>query len=406
MITVASRTKRHVSLTVQMRDRETVRPLELFFDLVFVLGFTQCTALMSHEPTWSGVGQGILALAVLWWAWVCFTWLTSAVEPEEGWVRLVMLAAMTALLVAALCVPEAFGDRALAFALAYGVVRASHIGLFLLATRDSPTRRVVNRIATSTALAVPLLVAAAFVDGAAQVALWVLAIALDWGLPAVTGDQEWRLAPVHFAERHNLVIIIALGESVIALGTGAEVDLTSKVIIAAGLGLWLAAALWWTYFDVVALVTERRLVQAAEGHERNRLARESYAYLHFPMVAGIVLGAFGLHEVLAHPLEPLDAVHAFALLGGTAIYLLAHVGLRLRNAHTINIERLGLAVLLFALIPAAVEVDSLVTVAAVDVLLWAMIAYETFYVYDERRLALRHGLEVDYPGIHSSDGPG
>ena len=124
------------------------------------------------------------------------------------------------------------------------------------------------------------------------------------------------------------------------------------MIAAAVLGLGLASALWWIYFDVVALVTERRLMQAPEGHQRNKLARDSYSYLHFPMVAGIVLGALGLEETLAHIDEPLDTVHAFALLGGTAIYLLAHVALRLRNAHTINVERLVLAVVLFALIAA------------------------------------------------------
>ena len=117
------------------------------------------------------------------------------------------------------------------------------------------------------------------------------------------------------------------------------------MITAAVLGIGLASALWWIYFDVVALVTERRLTQAPEGRDRNALARDSYSYLHFPMVAGIVLGALGLEETLAHADEPLDDVHAFALLGGTAIYLLAHVALRLRNAHTINVERLALAVL-------------------------------------------------------------
>jgi low temperature requirement protein LtrA len=226
----------------------------------------------------------------------------------------------------------------------------------------------------------------------------MLAILLDWGLPAVIGDQEWRISPAHFAERHSLVIIIALGESIVALGAGAQGELTGKVIVAAALGLWLSAALWWTYFDVVGLVTERRLAQAPEGHERNRLARESYAYLHFPMVAGIVLGAFGLHEVLAHPDEPLDSVHGFALLGGTAIYLLSHVALRLRNAHTVNVERLALAVVLFALIPATVHVVALVSVAAVNVLMWAMIAYENLVLYDDRRDALRRGLEIDVPG--------
>ena len=192
-------------------------------------------------------------------------------------------------------------------------------------------------------------------NGGVQATLWVAAILIDWCVSPLFGVAEWRLVPAHFAERHNLVIILALGESIVALGVGAEIDLTATVILAAVLGMGLASALWWIYFDVVALVTERRLVQAAEGRPRNTLARDSYSYLHFPMVAGIVLAALGLEETLAHVDEPLDAVHAFALLGGTAIYLLAHVVLRLRNARTVNVERLALAVLLLALIAAAVE---------------------------------------------------
>jgi low temperature requirement protein LtrA len=388
-------------LHIEPRERESVRPLELFFDLVFVLGFTQCTALMAAQPDWEGIGRGMLALAALWWAWVCYAWLTSLIDPEEGSVRLVMFASMAGLLIVALCLPEAFGDRALGFAIAYGVVRAGHVALYLIASRDSPSlHRSVVGFAVSTASTIGLLVAASFADGGVQAALWLAAILLDWGAPATFGVGSWRLVPAHFAERHNLVIILALGESIVALGVGVSVDLTAEVIVAAVLGVGLASALWWIYFDVVALVTEQRLMRATEGRERNSLARDSYSYLHFPMVAGIILGALGLEETLAHVDEPLDAVHAFALLGGTATYLLAHVALRLRNAHSINRERLALALLLFALIAAAVHVDALVTVAAVNVLLWAMIAYETFFVYGEQRYRLRHGLEVDIPGSH------
>ena len=307
-----------------------------------MLGFTQCTALMAAQPTWSGVGRGMLTLAVIWWAWVCYAWLTSLIDPEEGSVRIVMFLAMTGLLVVALCVPEAFGDRALGFAIAYGVVRLGHIALYSIATRDIPDiHRWVLNFAANTAVVIGLLVAASFVDGGAQAALWIVAILIDWIGPAMSGVATWRLVPAHFAERHNLVIIIALGESIVALGTGAEVEFTAPVITAAALGVGLASALWWIYFDVVALVTARRLVQAPEGRERNALARDSYSYLHFPMVAGIVLGAFGVHEVLVHVDEPLDSVHAFALLGGTAMYLLAHVVLRLRNARTISVQRLA-----------------------------------------------------------------
>ena len=385
-------------INAELRDGETVKPLELFFDLAFVLAFTQCTALMVSNPTWQGLGRGVLVLAVLWWAWVGYAWLTSVINPEEGVVRIVMFVAMAGLLVMALCVPEVFGDRALEFAVAYGVVRTAHIALFVLASRDDPELRTsVVGLAISTAIGVGLIVAAAFVDGPGQEGLWVAAIFLDWGGPALFGASGWRLAPRHFAERHNLIIILALGESIVAIGIGAQVDLTTGVIVAAILGIGLAAALWWIYFDVVALVTERRLIAAPQGRERNRLARDSYSYLHFPMVAGIVLAALGLEATIAHVDAALPVEEAFALLGGVAIYLLAHVALRLRSAHTLNRQRLVLAVVLFALIPAATEISALITLGIVNVLLWAMIAYETAR-YDDRRYRLRHGLDPDLGG--------
>jgi low temperature requirement protein LtrA len=386
---------RRPRLGSELREQESVKPLELYFDLVFVLGFTQCTALMVHDPTWEGLARGLLVLAVLWWAWVGYAWLTSVIDPEEGAVRLVMFGAMAGLLVVGLCVPEAFGDRALTFAVAYAVVRVAHIALFLLPGRqDRELHHSVVGLSVSMAVAVGLLVGASFVDGVAQGLLWVAALVVDAGSPAVFGARGWRLVPGHFAERHNLIIILALGESIVALGVGAEADLTATVITAVVLGVALASALWWTYFDVVALVTARRLAAAPAGPERNRLARDSYTYLHFPMVAGIVLAALGVHEVLAHVDEPLDAVYATALLGGPALYLLGHVALRLRNARTLNVQRLVLAVVLVALIPAARQVDSLVALAGVNVVLWAMIAYETA-TYDERRYNLRHGLDPD-----------
>jgi len=391
--------KRAPRLSAELRERESVKPLELFFDLVFVIGFTQCTALMAAQPDWSGIGHGMLVLAMLWWAWAGFAWLTSLIEPEEGSVRLLMFAAMAVLLIVALSVPQAFGDRALSFAIAYGAVRLGHIALYLIASRYKPGfGRWVLGYAANTTVVIGLLVGGAFVGGGVQVTLWVTAVVLDWVGPATFGVNDWRLVPSHFAERHNLVIILALGESIVALGVGAEVDLTAQVVVAAVLGLGLASALWWIYFDVVALVTERRLMRAAEGRERNALARDSYSYLHFPMVAGIVLAALGLEETLLHVVNPLDAVHAFTLLGGTAIYLLAHVGLRFRNARTINIERLILAVSLLALIPVSANFSALVTIGALNVLVWVMIVYETIFVYDERRYQLRHGMEIDIPG--------
>jgi low temperature requirement protein LtrA len=379
-----------------MREGEQVKPLELFFDLVFVLAITQCTALMSDHPTWDGIAQGMLVLGVLWWAWCGYAWLTSVVDPEEGAVRLVIFAAMAAFLIVALCVPEAFGGLALEFALAYAAVRIAHIALFLLASRDEPALResVIIGLGGSTALGVGLLVCASFLDGVAQGALWGVALGFDMAGPYFFGVEGWKLVPGHFAERHGLIMIIALGESIVAIGVGAEAGLTIGQAAAAVLGVALICELWWLYFDVVALVAARRLAGAAEGRERNAMARDSYSYLHLPMVAGIILVALGLKKTLGDVEDPLKTVPAFALLGGVALYLLAHVAFRLRNVHTLNRQRLGLALLLFALVPLAAEVPAIAAVAAVTVMVGAMISYETIS-YGEARARVRRQLAAE-----------
>jgi low temperature requirement protein LtrA len=381
-------------LSAALREDERVTPLELFFDLVFVLAITQCTTLMSHHPTWSGLAQGLLVLGVLWWSWVGYAWLTSVIDPEEGAVRLVMFAAMAAFLIVSLCVPDVFGNLALTFAVAYGVVRGAQLALFRIASRDDPDLRYsVSGLAVSTAIGVGLLAGASLFDGLAQGALWALALALDMGGPYFFGSEGWKLVPGHFAERHGLVIIIALGESIVALGVGAQGGLSVGVGVAAVLGVALVAELWWTYFDVVALVSSRRLIRAVEGRERNELARDSYSYIHFPMVAGIVLVALGLKKTLGHVGDPLETVPAFALLGGVAFYLLGLVAFRFRQIHTVNWQRLGLAIGMFALLPAAVALPALASLGIVTALLCAMIAYETLS-YGESRSRIRHDPEA------------
>jgi low temperature requirement protein LtrA len=379
------------------RSEDRVTPLELFFDLVFVLALTQCTALMAHDTTWVGLAKGLLVLGVMWWSWVGYAWLTSVVDPEEGAVRFAIFAAMAALLVVALCVPEVFRDTALLFACAYAVVRAAQIALFLLASRDDPTlRRSVTGLAASTAIGVGLLVAASFADGGLQLGLWALALLLDMGGPYLFGSEGWTLAPRHFAERHGLIIIIALGESIVAIGVGSRAGVDAGVVAAAVLGVAVAGALWWLYFDVVALVAERRLSKAAPGREQNEVARDSFSYLHFPMVAGIVLLALGLKKTLAHVDEALDTVPAVAMLGGTALYLLAHVAFRWRNVHRFSTARLLCALVLAALIGAAVELPALATLAILAALLSALIAYETV-AFAELREKMRHQLTREAP---------
>jgi low temperature requirement protein LtrA len=383
-------TDRPHRLSATLREESRVTPLELFFDLVFVLALTQCTALMADQPTWEGLAKGLLVLGVMWWSWVGYAWLTSVVNPEEGAVRLVVFAAMAAFLVVALCVPGAFTDEALLFACAYAIVRFSQIALFVLASRDDPgLRHAVWGLLASTAVGVGLLVAASFADGALQGALWAVALTLDMGGPLIIDPSGWRLEPGHFAERHGLIVIIALGESIVAIGVGAEAGVTTGVVVAACIGIVIAAALWWLYFDVVALVAERRLSNAAPGRERNTIARDSFSYLHLPMVAGIVLVALGLKKTLEHVEDPLKVVPAAALLGGAAIYLLAHVAFRWRNVHRFSRQRLIAAIVLVALLPVAVEISALAATAIVAVLLAAVIVFETSR-QAELRDRLRH----------------
>jgi low temperature requirement protein LtrA len=370
---------RHSRLSGIRREGERVTPLELFFDLVFVLAITQCTGLMSHDQSWSGLVQGLLILCVLWWAWVGYAWLTSVVDPEALAIRGVIFVAMAAMLIVAICVQEAFGNLALTFALGIGVFRGAHIALFLLAgaaTDDGDLRRSVIGLAVSTGIAVGILALASFFDGVAQGALWALAIFLDMAGPYFFGSEGWKLVPGHFAERHGLIVIIALGESIVAIGVGASGNLDLGIGSAAVLGVFLAAALWWAYFDVVALISARRLGEAEPGRVQNELARDSYSYIHLLMVAGIVLVAFGMKVTIGHHGDELAYVPASALLGGLSLYLLGLVAFRYRHVRTLNRHRFGLALVLLFLIPVATAVPALVALAAAVLLVWAMIAYE------------------------------
>ncbi|MFL5843627.1 MAG: low temperature requirement protein A [Solirubrobacteraceae bacterium] len=359
-------------------EDERVTPLELFFDLVFVLALTQCTALMAAEPTWEGFGKAALVLAMLWWSWSGYAWLTSVVDPEDDVVRLTIFAAMTAFLMAALAVPRAFEDDALVFAAAYAVVRAAHIALFWLASREDPgLRTAVTGLGISTLLASGLLAAASATDGTLQALLWLVALVVDIGVPLLLIDADgWRMVPQHFAERFGLIVIIALGESIVAIGVGVESGITLGVAAAAVLAMIVAAALWWMYFDVVALVAAKRLENAAPGRERNSIGRDSYGILHLPMIAGIVFIALGFKKTLGHVDEHLKVETATALLGGTSAYLLAHVAFRWRNIHTLNRQRLAMSVVLVALIPLAVEISALATLGMLTVLLAGLVAYE------------------------------
>ena len=366
-------------------DEERVMPLELFFDLVFVFAITQVTAFIADDPTWKGLLRGMLILAVVWWAWVAYSWLTDTLDTEEDRTRIVMFMAMAAMFVVSLAIPGAFNDDALLFAVAYGLVRAGHILLYGYAANDTGVKQAVKRLAPSAFVGCALLVVASFLDGTAQGLVWAVAIAIDFAGPVLAGMEGWTLHPGHFAERHALIIIIAFGELIVATGVGAQgLELDGAVVAAAVIGIALAAALWWAYFDVVALVAERHLRQARDLTQI-KMARDSYSFIHFLLIAGIVLVALGAKKTIGTVDEPLKIVPATALCGGVAVYLLGHIAFRLRNIGSVNKQRLVVAVLAAAFIPVATEVDALVTLSAMAALACGLIAYEAIRFAEARR---------------------
>jgi low temperature requirement protein LtrA len=371
-------------------DEHQVTPLELFFDLTFVFAVTQVTILLADDPTWGGVLRGMLVLAALWWAWSVYAWLTSAMDVDEGGVRLAMFASMGAMLVVALAVPGAFGDDAVLFGVAYLLVRLLHLVLSAAVARNDPDRRdALFRFAPTAMVGASLLVFAGFIEGDVRIAVWLVALAIDYLGPAVVGvGRGWRVAPEHFAERHALILLIALGESIIAIGVGAGFELDTGVIVAAALGIVVVSALWWLYFDVAAIFARRRLMQA-KGVELHRLALHAYSYLHLPMVAGIVLFALGLKTTLGQVGETLDTVPAVGLCGGAALYLLGHIAFLFRTTGRVFRRRTVGAMVLLALVPAAVAIPALVALALVSAVCSLVVAYEVLR-YREDRVRVRH----------------
>ena len=381
----------------RIAEAHAVTPLELFFDLVFVFALTQVTTLMADDLTWLGVLRGFAVLTVVWWAWVGFSWLTNSIRIDDDLAsRLVILTTMAAMLLVGIAAPGAFGDYALLFAVAYLVVRLLHIALYAVTTRTDPeVFRAVLRLAPGMVIAPLIILGASFVaPGPWRAALWTVAIVIDVATPLVAGTAGWRIDAPHFTERHGLVIIIALGESIVALGVAAASEtLTSGVIAAVLLGMVLVAAMWWLYFDLVAVVAERRL-EALSGRAQTSMARDSYSYVHLFMVFGIVLVALGLKKSLLDVDAPLKTVALAALLGGLAVYLLAHVAFRLRNIGSLNVQRLVLAIVLVVLIPVCSSLSALLVLAITTGLTVLLVAYEVVR-FRSFRHEVRHHVEHD-----------
>jgi low temperature requirement protein LtrA len=326
----------------------------------------------------------MLVLAALWWAWGAYAWLTNEIDADADLTRLAVFTSMAAMLIAALAVPSAFGDDGVTFGCAYFVVRLMHVVLFTGASSHASVRAAMSRLAITALPASVLLVIAGFLDGSPQIALWLVALAIDYGGPLVFGVTGFRVSASHFTERFALIMIIALGESIVAVGVGAAgLELDRGVMAAAALGVVITCALWWAYFDWMAIHAER-VFSRAESDERARLARDAFSYLHMPMVAGIILVALGIKKTISDVNEPLGDIEAAALMGGIALYLLAHVGFRLRLHSGLGRGRLLTAVVCLALIPLAQSVDAIAALAMAAAVSSALIAYEVFRFADAR----------------------
>ncbi len=392
-------------MSEQHVEREQrVTPLELFFDLVFVFGFTQVTTVLSDDPTWGGLGHGLLILTALWWAWAAFAWLTNTVDLGVGGVWGAMLVAMAAMFVAALAVPDVFGRHGVVFGVAFLIVNVMYLTLHALAARgDRDLLAAILRNAPWALAGATLIIAAGFVHGGLRPMLWLAALAVGLFGPLLGGISGWRVQPAHFVERHGLIVIIAIGESLIAIGLGArETGLGTGVIVAAVLGLVVVTSFWLAYFDFFQIRGEQMLTNRT-GAERTALARDVYTYLHLPMVAGIVLFAFAMKTTLAHVGDELDTIPAVGLCGGPALYLIAYVALRLRVSRTLGRGRLVAAVACALLWPIAVVVPALMALTLVAAVWVALHAYEIIWWREARTRtrALRVPASASETGGHA-----
>src|SRR5919107_1103701 len=311
---------------------QRVSTLELFYDLVFVFAITQVSHLLLEHLTWAGAGQALIVLLAVWWSWNYTTWTTNELDTETISVRLLLLALMLVSLLMAVANPDGFGEHALLFAVSYVAVQVGrHVFLtFVAAEPRTIERERAGRILTWFVAAGVLWIAGALVDGPARVALWLAALALDYGAPLVLfwvpgrprlEGATWDVGTEHFAERFGLFIILALGESIVLTGaTTSESDLTSATILAFVMAFLASASIWWLYFTSVARVGEHYL---AVSEDRTTLARDAYTYLHVVFAAGIIMTAVGDELVIAHPTEVLPPQEVTAVAAGPAIYLVA-----------------------------------------------------------------------------------
>ncbi len=329
-------------------EEQRTTTLELFYDLVFVFAITQISHLLIDHLTWRGLGQAAVCLLVVWWAWNYTTWVTNELDPESMVVRLLLIALTLATLLLAIAIPRAFGSRALLFAGSYVAMQVGrHAFLaFASAGRGTLERQRAAQILVWFLVAGVLWIAGALASEPARAVLWLAALAIDYAGPLCLyrlpgrelAPSAWEVETAHFAERFQLFVIIALGESIVVTGaTTSGLELDAARVLAFALAFLATAALWWLYFDYVARIAQRRLELAPS---RTVAARNGYTYLHVVLVAGIILVAVGDDFVISRPSEELAAAEVAAVVAGPAVYLLGHALFRLVMAGSVSSKRL------------------------------------------------------------------
>jgi low temperature requirement protein LtrA len=359
---------------------ERVSTLELFFDLVFVFTVTQLTTVLTHELSWTSLGQVMLMLAIIWWMYAGYAWLTNAVSTRGVARRAALLGGMAGYLVLALAIPHAFSGSGLAFGIAYAVVVTVHSTLYVRLASDRSAQAIRGIVPFNLASA-GLVVIGGALGGTAQAVLWTAAVALEWLTPQLAGggenQQEFEIRPAHFVERHGLVIIVAIGESVVAIGIGAAgLPVDADLVVVAILGLLLSAGMWWAYFGADDDAQAEEALTRAPAHERPWMALYGFGVAHYFLLLGVVLVAVGLKKGTGHAYDELTAAQALTLGGGVALFLAADVAFRRVLRLGRSMHRAVAAVAALATAPLGSEVAAAAQLGALALVLATALAGE------------------------------
>jgi low temperature requirement protein LtrA len=369
-------------LTIPELDEDfTADPVELFFDLAFVFAFSQLVSHLVHYPTWTGAWEAALLFAILWLPWSWFTWSANAVPGNQRAVRVVFLIATAVTVPMAASVGTAFGSGGTTFAISGAAIMLLSVTLQVLSLdRDSAVFQSTMRLAAPVLGALVLLVAGGFVEGNARVALWVGMVVVIFLATASAGSGEWIVRTGHFAERHGLILIIALGEVIVAIGIAVVssfddnggLDGNTRIgLLAAGA---FAGLLWWSYFDRVLPALEHRGEQITEF--RGRYARDVYTWAHAPIIAGVITAAAAAEEILLHPSDPLHGEFRFMFAAGLALFFGGIAIAVYRAWRALAFERLGALAVIVVLCAVSGSWDAVWLLVASAVVLAVALVFE------------------------------